>query len=49
MHFISGPVLARPNFYKAFILDVDRSTKKVGVILSWKDGKKECVIAYTIK
>jgi hypothetical protein len=42
-------MLVRSDFYKAFILDVDWSTKGVVVILFQKDGMKECVIAYAFR
>jgi hypothetical protein len=35
---VSAPLLARLDFSGAFILNVDWSTKGVGVILSQKDG-----------
>lgn len=47
--FVSTPILVRPNFTKAFILDVDWFTCKVGAILSQKDGRNEHVIAYASK
>jgi hypothetical protein len=46
---VSTLVLARSNFYKAFILDVEWFAKGIVVILLQKDGRRECVIAYANK
>jgi hypothetical protein len=46
---ISSPILVKPNFTKAFILDVYWSTQGVGVIQSQKEAKNENVIAYANK
>jgi hypothetical protein len=46
---VSTLVFARPDFYKAFILDVDWFAKGISVILFQKDGRRECVIAYANK
>jgi hypothetical protein len=35
------PIFVKPNFTKAFILDVDWSTRGVGAILLQKDGTDE--------
>jgi hypothetical protein len=47
--FVSAPILVRPDFCKAFILNVNYSTKGVNIILFLKDRKKECVITYASK
>jgi hypothetical protein len=46
---VSTPILARLDLCKALILDVDEFTKGIIVILFEKDGRRECVIAYTNK
>jgi hypothetical protein len=46
---VSTPILVKPNFTKAFILDVDWFTRRVGAILSQKEAKNEHVIAYANK
>jgi hypothetical protein len=43
---VKAPILVQPNFPKAFILDVDWSTKGVGVIMSQWEGCNEIVVAY---
>ncbi len=42
-------ILVKPNFMKAFILDVDWWTSRVGAILSQKEGEIEQIIAYANK
>jgi hypothetical protein len=44
---IEAPILVRHDFERPFILDVDWSIKGVGLVLSQKQDKHECVIAYT--
>jgi hypothetical protein len=46
---IGAPILMRPNFKDPFVLDVDWSTKGVGVVLSQREGRFEKVIAYASK
>jgi len=46
---IRAPILIRPDFKKAFCLDVDWSPKGVGAILSQKEGTLEKVVAYASK
>jgi hypothetical protein len=46
---VFAPILIRPNFTKAFILDVDWSTRGMKVIMSQKDKRNEHVIAYASK
>ncbi len=46
---IEAPILVRPNFEKPFIFDVDWSIKRIRSILSQKQDKHECVIAYASK
>ncbi len=51
---IEAPILVRPDFERLdferpFILDVDWSIKGVGSVLSQKQDKHECVIAYASK
>ncbi len=46
---VGAPILVKPNFKEPFYLDVDWSTKGVGVILSQKEGSFEKVIAYASK
>jgi hypothetical protein len=41
--------IAGGNFERPFILDVEWSIKGVGSILSQKQNKHECVIAYASK
>ncbi len=41
-----APILVWPKFTKAFILDVDWSTKGVSVIMSQWEGCNEKVVAY---
>jgi len=36
---VSAPILVRPNFTRAFILDVDWSTHKIRAILSQRKGR----------
>jgi hypothetical protein len=43
------PILVRPDFTKMFILDVNYSTKGVGVVLCQQGGRKEVVVAYASK
>jgi hypothetical protein len=42
-------ILVRLDFVRPFILDVDWSVKGVGLVLSQKQNKHECVIAYASK
>jgi hypothetical protein len=46
---IEAPILVRPDFERPFILDVDLLIKGVGLVLSHKQDKHECVIAYASK
>jgi hypothetical protein len=46
---VEAPILIRPDFGKAFYLDVDWSPKGVGAILSQREGKLEKVVAYASK
>ncbi len=46
---IRAPILIRPDFKKAFCLDVDWSPKGVRAILSQKEGTLEKVVAYASK
>jgi hypothetical protein len=46
---VRAPILRRPDFKKAFCLDVDWSPKGVGAILSQKEGTLEKVVAYASK
>jgi hypothetical protein len=46
---VRAPILRRPDFKKAFYLDVDWSPKGVGAILSQKEGTLEKVVAYASK
>jgi hypothetical protein len=46
---IEAPILVRPDFERPFILDKDWSIKGIGSILSQKQDKHECVIAYASK
>jgi hypothetical protein len=46
---VEAPILIRPDFEKAFCLDVDWSPKGVGAILSQREGKLEKVVAYASK
>jgi hypothetical protein len=46
---VEAPILIRPNFKKAFCLDVDWSSKGVRAILSQREGKLEKVVAYASK
>jgi hypothetical protein len=39
-------ILVRLDFERPFILDVDLYVKGVGLVLSQKQNKHECVIAY---
>jgi hypothetical protein len=43
------PILIKPDFTRAFILDVDWFTHGVGAILSQKERKNEKVITYASK
>ncbi len=49
LRLIKAPILVRPNFERSFIFDVDWSVKGVGSVLSHKQNKHECVIAYVSK
>ncbi len=49
LKLIEAPIFVRPDFERPFILDVNWSIKKVGSILSQKQNKHECVIAYAGK
>jgi hypothetical protein len=49
LRLIEAPILVRPDFERPFILDVNWSIKKVGSVLSQKQNKHECVIAYASK
>ncbi len=49
LRLIEAPILVRPDFERPFILDVDWSIKRIGSILSHKQDKHECVIAYANK
>ncbi len=44
-----APILIRPDFKKAFCLDVNWSPKGVGAILSQREGNMEKVVAYANK
>ncbi len=46
---VEAPILIRPDFRRAFCLDVDWSPKGVGAILSQREGKSEKVVAYASK
>jgi len=46
---VDAPILIRPDFKRPFCLDVDWSTKGVGVVLSQKEGRFEKVVAYVSK
>jgi hypothetical protein len=46
---VFAPILIWHDFTKAFILNVDWSTRRVRVILSQKDGKNEHFFAYVTK
>ncbi len=46
---VTTPILVKLDFTKAFILDVDWSTRSVGAILSQKEGRWERIIAYVCK
>ncbi len=46
---IEAPILVRLDFERPFILDVDWSIKGVGLVLSKKQDKHECVITYASK
>ncbi len=46
---ISIPILIKFDFTRAFILDVDWSTRGVGAILSKKERRNERIIAYVNK
>jgi len=46
---VEAPILVRPDFEEPFCLDVDWSTKGVGVVLSQKEGRFEKVVAYVSK
>ncbi len=46
---IEAPILVRPDFERPFILDVNWSIRGVGLVLSQKQNKHECVIAYARK
>ncbi len=43
---IEAPILVRPDFERPFLLDVNWSIKGAGSVLSHKQNKHECVIAY---
>jgi hypothetical protein len=49
LSLIEAPILVRLDFERPFILDVDWLIKGVGSILSQKQNKHECVIAYANK
>jgi hypothetical protein len=46
---IEAPILVRFGFERPFIFDVDWFVKGVGLVLSQKQNKHECVIAYASK
>jgi hypothetical protein len=46
---VDAPILIRPDFKRAFCLDVDWSPRGVGAILSQKEGRFEKVVAYASK
>jgi hypothetical protein len=46
---VDAPVLTRPDFRRTFWLDVDWSPRRVGAVLSQKEGKFEKVVAYASK
>jgi hypothetical protein len=46
---VEAPILIRPDFKRAFYLDVDWSPKGVEAILSQREGKLEKVVAYASK
>ncbi len=46
---VDALVFMWPDFKRPFYLDVDRSPKGVGAILSQKEGKFEKVVAYASK
>ncbi len=46
---VFASIIIKPNFTKAFILDVDWSIRGVGAIPSQKDGRNERVIVYASK
>ncbi len=49
LRLIEAPLLVRPNFERSFIFDVDWYVKGVGLVLSDKQNKHECVIACVSK
>jgi hypothetical protein len=46
---VEAPILVRPDFKEPFCLDVDWSTKGVGVILSQRESRCKKVVAYASK
>jgi hypothetical protein len=46
---VEAPILVRLDFEKPFCLDVDWSTKGVGIVLSQREGRFEKVVAYASK
>jgi hypothetical protein len=46
---VSTPILVKLDFTRAFILDVDWSSRGVEAILSKKEGINERIIAYANK
>jgi len=46
---VDAHVLTQPDFRRTFWLDVDRSPKGVGAILSQKEGRFEKVVTYASK
>ncbi len=46
---VDAPILTRPDFKRAFCLDVNWSPRGVRAILSQKEGRFEKVVAYASK